>query len=41
MQGRLAEFKKTAEEMEQQVVDTAKVLDEELKLFKKSKELDL
>jgi hypothetical protein len=35
------EFKKKAEDLEEKVVETAKVLDEELKLFRKSKEKDL
>ena len=41
LQDKILEVKKKSEEMEEQVVLTTKILEEELKLFKKSNEKDL
>lgn len=41
LQDKILEVKKKSEEMEEQVVATTKILEEELKLFKKSNERDL
>ena len=41
LDNKLCDLKKKAEEMEEQVKNSAKILDEEMQLFKKSKERDL
>lgn len=41
LQDKMLEHKKKSEEMEEEVVSTTKILEEELRLFKKSNEKDL